>query len=43
MALTALVRRHFALHPVSDQPVAQWGGILPTLPDGIRVKVTPKT
>ena len=30
MALTAHVRRHFELRPVSDQPVAQFGGILPT-------------
>jgi cytochrome P450 len=43
MALTAHVRRHFVVRPVSDQPVAQWGGILPTLPDGIRVTVSPKT
>jgi cytochrome P450 len=40
MALTAHVRRHFELHRVSDQPIAQVGGILPTLPDGIRVAVT---
>jgi cytochrome P450 len=40
MALTAHVRRHFTLHPIDDNPIAQYGGILPTLPDGIRVRVT---
>jgi retinoid hydroxylase len=40
MALTAHVRRHFELQPVSDGPIAQFGGILPALPDGIRVHVS---
>jgi cytochrome P450 len=40
MALTAHVRRHCTLHPIDDNPIAQYGGILPTLPDGIRVRVT---
>lgn len=43
MALTAHVRRHFTLRPASEQPIAEWGGILPTLPDGIHVTVSPKT
>src|SRR6266542_3321384 len=35
LALTAHVRRHFELQAVSDQPIAQIGGILPTgLPKG---------
>ena len=39
LALTTHVRRHFELQAVSDQPVAQIGGILPTLPNGISVRV----
>ena len=41
MALTAHVRRHLALHPVNDEPIVQFGGILPGLPNGIPVRVTP--
>jgi cytochrome P450 len=40
MALTAHVRRNYTLTPVSDEPIQQYGGILPTLPYGIRVRVT---
>jgi len=43
MALTAHVRRHFTLSPVSDRPIPQFGGILPTLPDGIRVHVVARS
>ncbi len=39
LALAAHVRRHFELQAVSDQPIAQIGGILPTLPNGISVRV----
>jgi len=39
MALVAHVRRHVALAPVNDRPIAQYGGILPTLPEGIQVRV----
>jgi sterol 14-demethylase len=39
MALIAHVRRNFELEPVSDGPIPQFGGILPTLPEGIRVRV----
>jgi cytochrome P450 len=42
MALVAHVRRHFDVHAASDGPIPQWGGILPTLPDGIHVRVTDK-
>src|SRR4029450_5012382 len=35
MALVAHVRRHYALHPVTDDPIPQFGGILPSLPNGI--------
>jgi cytochrome P450 len=42
MALVAHVRRHFWVHPISDEPIPQFGGILPTLPNGIRVSVTPR-
>jgi retinoid hydroxylase len=39
MALVAHVRRHVALAPVSERPIPQYGGILPTLPEGIQVRV----
>jgi len=39
MALAAHVRRHVEVRPVSDRPIPQFGGILPTLPEGIRVRV----
>jgi cytochrome P450 len=39
MALTAHVRRHVHLQ-ATDRPIPQFGGILPTLPEGIRVRVT---
>lgn len=42
LALTAHVRRHYQLRPASDRPIPQWGGILPTLPEGIRVRVAPR-
>jgi cytochrome P450 len=42
MALTAHVRRHFTLAPVSDRLIPQFGGILPTLPEGIRVRASRK-
>jgi cytochrome P450 len=42
MALVAHVRRHLSVHPISDEPIPQFGGILPTLPNGIRVRVTPR-
>ena len=42
MALIAHVRRHYTIEPVSDRPIPQWGGILPTLPEGIRVRASPK-
>jgi retinoid hydroxylase len=42
MALTAHVRRHLSIEPASDEPIAQVGGILPTLPDGIRVRAKPR-
>lgn len=40
MALVAHVRRHYAVRPATDRPIPQIGGILPTLPEGIRVRVT---
>jgi cytochrome P450 len=40
MALCAHVRPNYEIHPVSDAPIPQFGGILPTLPEGIRVRVT---
>jgi cytochrome P450 len=40
LALAAHVRRRYVLRPVSDEPIAQMAGILPTLPDGIHVRVT---
>jgi retinoid hydroxylase len=43
MALLAHVRRHYTLRPVNDQPIPQYGGILPTLPQGIRVRVTARS
>jgi retinoid hydroxylase len=43
MALVAHVRRHYVLQPATDGQIPQFGGILPTLPDGIRVRVAPKT
>jgi cytochrome P450 len=41
MALTAHAQRHFRLEPISNRPVPQFGGILPSLPEGIRVRVAP--
>jgi len=41
MALAAHVRRHYDIH-ASDAPIPQFGGILPTLPEGIHVRVTRK-
>jgi retinoid hydroxylase len=40
MALAAHVRRHFDVRPVSDRPIPQFGGILPSLPEGIQVRVS---
>jgi cytochrome P450 len=40
LALAAHVRRHYLLHPVSDEPIPQFGGILPGLPDGIHARVS---
>jgi cytochrome P450 len=42
MALSAHVRRHLSLRPVSDEPIVQFGGILPGLPDGIHVRAARK-
>jgi cytochrome P450 len=39
MALVAHVQRHYQLSHVSDAPIREYGGILPLLPDGIRVRV----
>ena len=40
MALVAHVRRHSTIEPVSDRPIPQWGGILPTFPEGVRVRAS---
>jgi len=41
MALGAHVRRNLRLQPVSAGPIPQYAGILPTLPERIRVRVAP--
>jgi retinoid hydroxylase len=40
MALVAHVLRHYRLTRLSDEPIREFGGILPTLPDGIRVQAS---
>ncbi|HEY3062661.1 MAG TPA: cytochrome P450 [Chloroflexota bacterium] len=39
MALVAHVRRHVELVPISERPIPQYGGILPTLPEGIPMRI----
>ncbi|MBV9327097.1 MAG: cytochrome P450 [Chloroflexi bacterium] len=40
MALVAHVQRHYTVRHVSKEPVREFGGLLPMLPDGMRVRVT---
>jgi cytochrome P450 len=40
MALVAHVQRHYRLSHLSDAPIREYAGILPMLPDGIRVRVS---
>jgi cytochrome P450 len=43
MALAAHVRRAYVLAPLPGLPIPQIGGIVQTLPEGIRVNVRPLT
>ncbi|HEY1291804.1 MAG TPA: cytochrome P450 [Chloroflexota bacterium] len=38
MALIAHVQRHYRLSHVSEEPIREFGGLLPALPDGIPVR-----
>ena len=39
MALVAHVQRHYRLTRASNEPIREFGGLLPALPDGIPVRV----
>jgi cytochrome P450 len=41
MALIAHVQRHYRLSHLSSEAIPEFGGLLPTLPDGIRVHASP--